>query len=129
MEGQNSELQNKIAALTADITNLHNQLEEKDGVIAKLELDVEALEQKYNDALAANEALTETIEHSPAPVAEEKPAAHFTTLSFDYKGSKKGFRFPAVTFNGKHITAEEISVDEKLQEALIAQGSGMIIDK
>lgn len=99
----------------------------KEALIEQLEKN----QAELADALEANKLLMKTMEDlSAIPAEAAKPTETTSTdlaaLSFTKEGVKYGFNFAKITHKKMPVSAEEIAVDEKLQEELIALKSGIL---
>lgn len=93
--------------------------------------ELEKTKSELADALEANKLLMKTMEDlSAMPAESAKPTETTSTdlaaLSFTKEGVKYGFNFAKITHKKMPVSAEEIAVDEKLQEELIALKSGIL---
>lgn len=92
---------------------------------------LEKNQSELADVLEANKLLMKTMEDLSAMPAEavkptETTSTDLAALSFTKDGVKYGFNFAKITHKKMPVSAEEIAVDEKLQDELIALKSGML---
>ena len=92
---------------------------------------LEKNQSELAEALEANKLLMKTMEDlSSMPAEAAKPTETTSTdlaaLSFTKEGVKYGFNFAKITHKKMPVSADEIAVDEKLQDELIALKSGML---
>ena len=125
LEKEKAELQEKFDTLS-------KEHEESGSLVASLKEELEKNVSDLNSALEANKLLVKTMEDiaatpatAPAAAADKK-VADFSKLSFEKDGVKYGFHFAKITHRKMAISADEIAVDEKLQDELIALKSGIL---
>jgi septal ring factor EnvC (AmiA/AmiB activator) len=111
---------------------------ELEAKVAELEKNNEQLAQQKIDLLMENEQLKEVNEGLQSEIeklsekipaaekAEEKKAAVLSTETFTHKGSKYGFNYPVMMFEGNRITNDDVLADKDLQAKLVAAGSSML---
>lgn len=92
---------------------------------------LEKNQSELADVLEANKLLMKTMEDlSAIPAEAAKPTETTSTdlaaLSFTKDGVKYGFNFAKITHKKMPVSAQEIAVDEKLQDELIALKSGIL---
>lgn len=121
--------------LQAETEKADNLQKEKDDLQEKFDALSKEHEEKVSEltgALEANKLLMKTMEDlaatpatAPAAAADKK-VADFSKLSFEKDGVKYGFNFAKITHKKIALSADEIAVDETLQDELIALKSGML---
>ena len=89
--------------------------------LAVLEEELVAKDEQIADLNAIVAKLSKTAEKQPSPVSNLKPLKRGKKL---YK-----FAFAATFFEGKKITAEEVSDNLDLADKLIEAGSGMLVEQ
>lgn len=133
-EVENSDsLAAKNAELTKEIDGLKAQYEtavnEKQAITEELEKTKEELQDAVTEldaALEANKQLVIAMDDVEQPTSKTQPSTDLAKLSFEKDGVTYGFNFAKITHKKMAISAEEIAVDEKLQDELIALKSGIL---
>lgn len=123
LENENKDLQEDFDAFKKE----HEQAAaDRENLIVELEL----AKSELNSTLEANKLLMKTIdelsEAAPSVPAAGKKVADFSSLSFEKDGVKYSFNFAKITHKKIAVSAEEIAVDENLQDELIALKSGIL---
>lgn len=138
LEKANQEQGSLKAALIEELEKTKSELSEVLQANQELGSSKEALMEQLEknqselaDALEANKLLMKTMEDLSAMPAEaakptETTSTDLAALSFTKEGVKYGFNFAKITHKKMPVSADEIAVDEKLQEELIALKSGIL---
>jgi hypothetical protein len=100
-------LSGSLQLVTAKVTVIEAHAVNKEDAVDDLNLSVAKLSK-------ANEKLTKGPVDMPNPITVNK--------------TKYRFAIPAVKYNGKKITAQDVADNKDLAAELVAQGSGMLVE-